>query len=287
MNSMRKGFLDGLPIGLGYLAVSFSFGIMGTSYGLKVWQTLLISMTCVTSAGQFAGLTIMVGGGSLIEMLLSQLIINSRYSLMSVSLSQQVDDGFKTPARIGLGHFITDEIFAVASSHGEKVGKRYFAALAVLPYIGWSIGTLLGAICGDILPASISTALNVALYGMFIAIFIPPMKKSRSITVVVLISVAVSVFLYYQPFFEISSGTSVIICAVIASIIGAIFFPVKEEAPSESDGQSHARTVSKEEPSEASGQDHAISASKEEATSECPGQGHAGTASKEEVRHGE
>ena len=229
MNSMRKGFLDGLPIGLGYLAVSFSFGIMGTNYGLKVWQTLLISMTCVTSAGQFAGLTIMVGGGSLIEMLLSQLIINSRYSLMSVSLSQQVDDGFRTPARIGLGHFITDEIFAVASSRGEKVGKRYFAALAVLPYIGWSLGTLLGAVCGDILPSSVSTALNVALYGMFIAIFIPPMKKALSITVVVLISVAVSVFLYYQPFFEISSGTSVIICAVIASVIGAIFFPVKDE----------------------------------------------------------
>ena len=229
MNSMRKGFLDGLPIGLGYLAVSFSFGIMGTNYGLKVWQTLLISMTCVTSAGQFAGLTIMVSAGSLVEMLLSQLIINSRYSLMSVSLSQQVDDGFKTPARIALGHFITDEIFAVASSRGEKVGKRYFAALAVLPYVGWSLGTLLGAVCGDILPSSISTALSVALYGMFIAIFIPPMKKSISITVVVLISVAISVFLYYQPFFEISTGISVIICAVVASLVGAIFFPIKEE----------------------------------------------------------
>ncbi len=228
MNSLKKGILDGLPIGLGYLAVSFSFGILGTNSGLKVWQTVLISMINVTSAGQFAGLNIMIAMGSYVEMIISQLVINSRYSLMSVSLSQSVDKGFTTKYRILFGQFVTDEIFAVASSRGEDVGRRYFLGLCVLPYIGWSLGTFLGAVSGNILPDSISTSLNVALYGMFIAIFIPPMKKALSVTVVVLISVGISVFLYFQPFFEISAGTSVIICAVVASFIGAILFPVKD-----------------------------------------------------------
>ncbi len=233
MNSLKKGVIDGLPIGLGYLAVSFSFGIMGTNAGLAIWQTVLISMCNVTSAGQFAGLNIMAAAGSYIEMIVSQLIINSRYSLMSVSLSQSVDKGFTTRYRLIFGHFITDEIYAVASSRGEEVGRRYFFGLCILPYIGWSLGTLLGAVSGDILPHSISTSLNVALYGMFIAIFIPPMKKALSVTVVVLISVSISVFLYFQPFFEISSGISVIICAVTASVIGAIFFPIKDNEAKE------------------------------------------------------
>ncbi|MCR5828774.1 MAG: AzlC family ABC transporter permease [Lachnospiraceae bacterium] len=236
MNNFRKGILDGLPIGLGYLAVSFSFGIMGTNAGLAIWQTVLISMLNVTSAGQFAGLNIMAAAGSYVEMIISQLVINSRYSLMSVSLSQSVDKSFTTKIRLLFGQFVTDEIYAVASSRGEEIGKRYFLGLCSLPYIGWSLGTLLGAVCGDILPGAISTALNVALYGMFIAIFIPPMKKALSVTVVVLISVAISIFLYFQPFFEISSGISVIICAVVSSVIGAIFFPIKDEEPGTKDG---------------------------------------------------
>ena len=229
MNSLRKGIIDGLPIGLGYLAVSFSFGILGTNAGLAVWQTVLISMINLTSAGQFAGLNIMIAMGSYVEMFISQLVINSRYSLMSVSLSQSVDKSFSTKYRLLFGQFVTDEIYAVASSRGEEIGRRYFFGLCILPYAGWSLGTLLGAVSGNILPGSVSTALNVALYGMFIAIFIPPMKKALSVTVVVLISVSVSVFLYFQPFFEISSGISVIICALVASVIGAIFFPIKDE----------------------------------------------------------
>jgi len=236
MNSFRKGMIDGLPIGLGYLAVSFSFGIMGTNAGLAIWQTVLISMTNLTSAGQFAGLNIMAAAGSYIEMIISQLVINSRYSLMSVSLSQSVDKSFTTKIRILFGQFVTDEIYAVASSRGEEIGKRYFFGLCSLPYIGWSLGTLLGAVCGDILPDSISTALNVALYGMFIAIVVPPMKKALSVTVVVIISVALSIFLYFQPFFEISSGISVIICAIVSSVIGAIFFPIKDEDSAENSG---------------------------------------------------
>lgn len=247
MNSLKKGIFDGLPIGLGYLAVSFSFGIMGTGYGLTVWQTVLISMTNVTSAGQFAGLNIMVGMGSYIEMIVSQLVINSRYSLMSVSLSQSVDKSFTTKIRLLFGQFVTDEIYAVASSRGEDIGRRYFFGLCILPYIGWTLGTLLGAISGDILPASVSTALNVALYGMFIAIFVPPMKKALSITVVVLVSICLSVFLYFQPFFEISSGVSVIICAVVASVVGAVFFPIKDEADENGlDALNSADTLSEE-----------------------------------------
>lgn len=236
LNGYKQGFKDGIPIALGYLAVSFSFGILGVKYGLSIWETVLISMTNLTSAGQFAGVGIIAAAGSYVEMFLSQLVINLRYSLMSISLSQKVDNEFKTPARLALGFAVTDEIFAVASGKREDVGKVYFAGLATAPYLGWALGTLLGSISGDILPAGICTALGVALYGMFVAIVVPPMKKSKDITVVVCIAVALSCLLRYQPWLDISSGTSVILCAVIASAAGALLFPVADNDGAEKGG---------------------------------------------------
>lgn len=227
MNSFKQGIKDGIPIALGYLAVSFSFGIMGVKYGLSIWQTVLISMTNLTSAGQFAGIGIIAAAGSYVEMFVSQLIINLRYSLMSIAMSQKVDKNFRTGARLTLGFSMTDEIFAVASSRGQEVGKRYFLGLATTPYFGWALGTLLGGISGDILPQRICTALGVALYGMFVAIVVPPMKKEKHIALVVAIAVALSCFIYYQPWFTVSSGFQVIICAVVASAVGAIVFPVE------------------------------------------------------------
>ncbi len=230
MSSFKKGLTDGLPIGLGYLAVSFSFGILAVAGGLNVWQATLISMTNITSAGQFAGLTIMVSGGGIAEMIVSQFIINLRYSLMSISLSQHIDSSMKIPQKLFFGEFHTDEIFAVSMGRPEKLGRKYFLGVIIAPYVGWSLGTFLGAVCGEILPAMITSALGVALYGMFIAIVVPVMKHSWKMSIVVAIAVIMSVCFTYVPGInQITSGFAVIICAVSASLFGAIVFPLKEE----------------------------------------------------------
>ncbi|MBR5066680.1 MAG: AzlC family ABC transporter permease [Lachnospiraceae bacterium] len=230
MSAFRKGITDGIPIGLGYLAVSFSFGILAVAGGLNVWQATLISMTNLTSAGQFAGLTIMISGGSIVEMIISQFIINLRYSLMSISLSQHIDKTMKLPQKLFFGEFHTDEIFAVSMGRPEKLGKTYFLGVIIAPYIGWSLGTFLGAVCGEILPAMVVSALGVALYGMFIAIVVPPMKHSWKMSIVVGLAVIMSVCFAYVPGLKnVSSGFAIIICAVLASLFGALVFPVKEE----------------------------------------------------------
>lgn len=231
MNSFRKGFTDGIPIGLGYLSVSLTFGIMAVGSGLKIWQAVLISMTNLTSAGQFAGMTVMVSAGSLIEMALTQLVINSRYALMSLSLTQKVNEKFTLPRRLFYGAFHTDEIYAVAVGQKEKIGPKYFLGLTIAPYIGWTLGTLLGAVLGEILPEMVSGALSVALYGMFIAIVIPEMKKSLHVTLIVLFAVTLKILFMYVPLLQgVSEGFAIIICAVGASLVGALVFPVKEGA---------------------------------------------------------
>ena len=230
---LKKGISAGLPIGLGYLSVSFTFGIMATSAGLSWWQALLISMLNLTSAGQLAGINIMIHPMQYIEMLIAQLTINIRYSFMSVSLSQKTDDSFKMKDRWILGGFVTDEIFGVAITE-DKVNKYFFAGLTVLPYIGWASGTLIGALLGNVLPDIILNALNIALYAMFIAIIIPEAKKSVAITVVSLIAVGLSCMFYFVPMLSnISSGLTICICAIVATSIGAIFFPIKEGDPLE------------------------------------------------------
>lgn len=230
---LKKGISAGLPIGLGYLSVSFTFGIMATSAGLSWWQALLISMLNLTSAGQLAGINIMIHPMQYIEMLIAQLTINIRYSFMSVSLSQKTDDSFKTKDRWILGGFVTDEIFGVAITE-DKVNKYFFAGLTVLPYIGWASGTLIGALLGNVLPDIILNALNIALYAMFIAIIIPEAKKSLAISVVSLIAIGLSCMFYFVPVLSnISSGLTICICALIATCIGAILFPIKDKDPLE------------------------------------------------------
>ncbi len=230
---LKKGISAGLPIGLGYLSVSFTFGIMATSAGLSWWQALLISMLNLTSAGQLAGINIMIHPMQYIEMLIAQLTINIRYSFMSVSLSQKTDDSFKMKDRWILGGFVTDEIFGVAITE-DKVNKYFFGGLTILPYIGWASGTLIGALLGNVLPDIILNALNIALYAMFIAIIIPEAKKSVAITVVSLIAVGLSCMFYFVPMLSsISSGLTICICALIATCIGAILFPIKDKDPLE------------------------------------------------------
>ena len=229
MKEFKRGLADGIPIGLGYLSVSVTFGIMAVNSGLPIWQAVLISMTNLTSAGQFAGITVMLSAGTLIEMTLTQLVINSRYALMSLSLTQKVNQEFTTPVRMIFATFHTDEIYAVAVGQEQKYGIKYFLGLITLPYVGWTLGTLLGAMLGAFLPSILANALSVALYGMFIAIVVPQMKKSVKVTIIVLLAVAMKFAMTYAPGLNrISEGFAIIICSVVASIIGAAFFPMKE-----------------------------------------------------------
>lgn len=233
MKQFLRGLRLGVPIGLGYLSVSFTFGIMAISLGFEWWQAVLISMLTVTSAGQLAGIQVMVNPGQYLTMLISQLTINVRYSFMSISLSQKVSEKFRGIKRWLLGFFMTDEIFAVASAEDE-VTPKFFFGLSVMPYIGWSMGTLLGGLIGNVLPEFILSALCLAIYGMFLAIVLPPARGSRAILIVVGIAVILNALFYYVPMMkEIPSGISISICAIVAALIGAALFPV----PANSEGE--------------------------------------------------
>ena len=234
MKQFLQGIKDGGAIGIGYLSVSFTFGLAAVSSGLFWWEALLVSMMNMTSAGQFAGITVMASAGSYMEMAISQFVINLRYALMSISLSQKVDNRFHTGKKLVLGFANTDEIFAVAMSREGEVSSRYFSGLAVLPYLGWTLGTLVGAVCGNILPQSVSDALGLAIYGMFIAIVVPVMKKDSRVLKMVVLAVALSCLLHYVPGLRnISEGFAIILCAVTASAVGAVCFPMEEELQEE------------------------------------------------------
>ena len=225
----KTGLKDGLPIGLGYLSVSIAFGIKAALAGVPVLVALLISMTNLTSAGQLDGLNIIASAGTLIEIILGQLVINARYFLMSISLSQKTDNSFTTGVRAGASAFITDEIFAVASSKRENIGKTYFFGLALLPYIGWALGTLIGALAGNVLPTVISSSLGIALYAMFIAIIVPPMRREIGVAFAVLFAILVSCIIFFvPPLKEFLGNFATIITALLGAVVASLIFPLKE-----------------------------------------------------------
>ena len=231
--TFSRGLRLGVPIGLGYLSVSFTFGILAVSYGLFWWQAVLISMLCVTSAGQLAGITVMLSPGHYLEMLISQITINVRYSFMSISLSQKVDKKFRGIWRWLLSFMMTDEIFAVAVTQ-RKVSRAFFAGLSIAPYFGWTLGTLCGALLGNILPARLMSALNIAIYAMFVAIVVPELKKARPdgkrpLVPVVALAILFSLAFHYIPGLkEVPAGLSISICAVLSASIGATLYPVED-----------------------------------------------------------
>lgn len=229
-NSFRKGLRDGLPICLGYIPVSFAFGIFAVESGLSIWQAFIISMTNLTSAGQLAGVPIIAGGLPLTEMALTQLVINMRYALMSMSLTQKFSHKVKFIDRFLFSFFNTDEIFGVASSQFGLLGRRYLYGLVVAPFFGWTLGTLFGAIAGNILPDIVTSALGIAIYGMFVAIVAPVCKKNMAVLGVVGVSVGLSCIFSYVPQLDfISDGIAIIICAVVSSAVFAIVKPVEEK----------------------------------------------------------
>lgn len=226
--SFLRGMRHGVPIMLGYLSVSFGFGVLCIQQNLSILAAVGISVTNLTSAGQVAGVGVIAAGGTMLEMILCQLVINLRYSLMSLSLSQKLDPSFNLMHRLLVGYGITDEIFAVASSQDEPLRPAYMYGLIFTPFLGWSMGTLLGAVAGDVMPASVTAALSLMLYGMFIALILPPAKKNHKVLFVILIAAAVSVVIHFLlPM--ISSGFAIIISALVAAILGALIFPVPEE----------------------------------------------------------
>lgn len=238
-NQFLRGLWHGIPICLGYLSVSFGFGIMAVRAGLSVLAAVGISVTNLTSAGQAAGVGIIAAGGTLFEMALTQFVINVRYSLMGISLSQKLDGSFTVPRRLIVSFGITDEIFAVASAQRGPLCPSYMYGLIIVSFIGWSGGTLLGALAGQLLPTSVTDAMGIVLYGMFIAIIVPAAKGNRSVLYAVSVAILLSViFEYLLPF--ISGGFAVIICAVVSAAVCAAIFPTAEndeDKSSQDDGR--------------------------------------------------
>lgn len=220
------GVNDGIPIALGYLAISFTFGLYIVSNHLPPWLGVFISMTNFTSAGQFAGTKLMLNGAKFIEIAVTIFVINIRYILMSLSISQKVPT--KTWQRLLIAFGVTDEVFAVASAKSSKsLSFSYMAGLIITPYTGWVLGTLLGSVASSLLPSDLQLVLGIALYCMFIAIIVPPMKKSRPIFISVVIAIIFSALLTYLT--PITSGFTTVIAGVLASCICAFIFPLRGE----------------------------------------------------------
>lgn len=226
----RLGVSGGLPVGLGYFSVSFGFGAMAVSQGIKVLDSVLISASNLTSAGQFAGLTLIVAAAGLWEMILTMIVINSRYALMSLALSQRMGQNIGFWARLPIAFINTDEIFALAMARKEPLTLPFMLGLGTLPILGWTGGTLCGALAGSVLPASFQAALGVMLYGMFIAIVVPPAKKEKEIFAAVVLSMVLSCLFSWLPALQtVSAGISIVICTVAAAALCAALFPIPEE----------------------------------------------------------
>ena len=230
----RKMYTDGvrrgLPVGVGYFSVSFGFGAMAASQGIRVLDAALISLTNLTSAGQFAGLTLIVAGAGLWEMILTQLVINSRYALMSLALSQRLDSRIGILPRLAIAFFNTDEIFALAMAQPQPLTVSFLLGLGLTPILGWTGGTLCGALAGSVLPLGIRTALGIMLYGMFIAIIVPPARQDRSVLAACVLALVLSCCFKWVPGLnQVSAGIAIVVSTAVAAAACAWLFPIAEE----------------------------------------------------------
>ncbi len=225
------GVRTGVPVGLGYFSVSFGFGTMAAAQGIKALDAALISVSNLTSAGQFAGLTLIVAAATLWELVLTQLVINSRYALMSLALSQRMGEKIGIFPRLFIAFFNTDEIFALAMARKEPLTVPFLLGLGTLPILGWTGGTLFGALAGSVLPQDIRAALGVMLYGMFIAIVVPPAREERPVLVTAALALIFSCLFTWLPGLkQVSAGISIVVCTVAAAGVCAWKFPIEEEA---------------------------------------------------------
>ena len=229
-NEFRAGVKAGIAVCIGYFSVSFGFGVMAVSQGVSLWQAILISMTNLTSAGQFAGLTVIAAGATIVEMILTQLIINSRYALMSVALGQRLDYRVGVGPRMLMAFFNTDEVFALGMTRLGKLTPAYFTGAGVIAAVGWTSGTAMGAFAGSILPTSVRLALGTMLYGMFIAIVVPQARQEKPMLICMLLALALSCLFSWVPLLNaVSAGLAIVICTVAAAAVCAAVFPVEEK----------------------------------------------------------
>lgn len=227
----KEGFILGIPIGVGYFCVSFAFGMMVKNVSLPTWIAFLISATNLTSAGQFAGLNLIVQQAAYVEIMMTTLIINLRYAIMSMSLSQKVEEGMGILKRMIMALGVTDEIFAVSVTRTTDVTLAYFMGIVTPSFIGWTAGTTCGAAFSSILPTMFADAMNIALYGMFVAIVLPQTKSDSNKRLAVILSVVMSCIFAYTPLSNmISSGWTIILITIVVSAFMAWRFPIKEEA---------------------------------------------------------
>jgi predicted branched-subunit amino acid permease len=228
----KAGLRGGFPIGLGYIPVSFTFGFMAVAGGLPVWVAVLISFSNLTSAGQFAGTNLIFAGAGYFELALTVLVINLRYALMSLSISQRITRGMSTVKRLLFSFGITDETFVVASLRKGELTYPYLMGLITCPIVGWTFGTALGATITGLLTPAVQSAMGIGLYAMFIALIVPPARESRHTLTIILIAVATNLFLRYIPLFHfISSGFRLIIATLVGAGAGAKLFPKYTDEP--------------------------------------------------------
>lgn len=230
MNHYVHGIKKGIPIFLGYLPVSFTFGFMAVSGGMPVWLAVLVSMTNLTSAGQFAGTNLIFAQAGVLELALTTFVINLRYSLMSLSLSQKINPGIPVWKRLIFSFGITDETFVIASMEPGKLSAGFLLGLMTLPFIGWSLGTFLGGTVSTLLPLTLQQAMGIGLYAMFIALIIPASREKREVCFVVILAVFFASLFKYTPVLRnISSGFRIILATILAAGTGAFLFPGNEE----------------------------------------------------------
>ena len=230
LKEYRNGVQRGLPVGVGYYSVSFGFGAMAAAQGIRALDAALISATNLTSAGQFAGLTLILASAGLWEMILTQLVINSRYALMSLALSQRMGSRIGFGPRLIIAFFNTDEIFALAMAEQQPLTTSFLLGLGLTPFIGWTGGTLCGALAGSVLPLSVRVALGVMLYGMFIAIVVPPARQEKPVLAACVMALVLSCLFTWVPGLnQVSTGISIVICTVAAAAVCAWLFPIPDE----------------------------------------------------------
>lgn len=224
-----EGVRDGFPICLGYFSVSMAFGVTAVLSGIPAWAAVVISLTNLTSAGQFAGMNLIAASGAFVEIGLTTLIINIRYFLMSISVSQKVEQKMTMKERLAISFGITDEIFAVSMQRDHELTSVYMAGLILTPVLGWTGGTLVGAVATSLMPAMLSNALGIALYGMFIAIIVPPAREQKNVLFAVVFAITASVVCRYLPIIkDLSSGWTIILITLVVCAVAAWLFPVEE-----------------------------------------------------------
>ena len=225
-----RGLRVGVPISLGYLAVSFTLGITAKNAGLSAFQATLTSLLVNASAGQYAAFTMMAAQGGYWEIAILEAVTNARYILMSCALSQKLPAASKLWHRLVIGFNVNDEIFGMAIAEQGKLNPFYYFGMMTVAMPGWALGTFLGTSVGNVLPANVVSALSVGLYGMFLAVIIPASRKSKVILGVVVVSMAASFALECIPLFaSLASGTRIILLTVVIAAGAALLFPVKEE----------------------------------------------------------